>query len=1018
MFETPSPRLFNIPSGHPFAKVLSEGLVSRLSSSDPMALARTTIYAPTRRGARVLTDAFVGLAEGKPILAPRILTLADLDDPMGLGVGLPKPISGTERLLTLTRLVRALGAQKPHLAQETTATALARDLISLMDQIHGERLKLEDLDSAAPENHAEHWSETVEFLHILRDHWPAFLKEKNLTDPVAHRAQLISFQIAAWEAMPPKDPVIVAGSTGSVGISAELIAAVARLPQGAVVLPGLDRDLDTKSFRSLPTEHPDHPQAGLARLLRHIGGDEGPMSRNVIEDWVPSLDGSRQAFFSIALRPAPVTDSWLAQEKVIAENAPKVLSNVDLIEAETAQEEAQAIAFAIREAVEKPEQTVALVTTDGMLGRRVSAALQRWNIKADDSAGRPLHLTPPGVFLSLLLSEGLRGGGPGDPVRWLALLKHPLSSLGLNRGEHLGYVRRVEIEAMRRNSSGVEGDAIRKAISELTAERDARPNATDEAKAHRAEQDAALFEWLDTLGDALEPLRMLTVHDEVPLSEIIVALRVSANQLSLTEKGDEEVWKEETGKAALAFVEDILEHAPTFGALEPFGAPALLAGLMSDRKVRSPYGQHPRVFIWGTLEARMLSADVMILAGLNEDSWPKLPDPDPWMSRAMRREFGLPSLERRIGLSAHDFQQAFCAKRVILSRPRKQEGTPTVASRWLQRITTLLGEGDETGFAPQVFAEMRDRGNRYRSFAGYVARLADGEPAERPNPKPPVDARPRAYSVTEIEMLVRDPYAVYARRLLKLNPLDDLSPNPDARDRGTVIHKIVEEVVKKTIDKWPDDETAKKLFVTEMEEALSKYEAWPTLQAFYRARVQRIAPWFLAEEAARRAQGDKPVETEAEGTIDINVPGFDQVGLRGYADRIDQVDGESYAIYDYKTGQPPTDAQVAAFAQQLPLEGAMLRGGGFKDLPPLPVSKLAHIHLKGGRDGGKESAISDEDELINEALPRLSELLSAYAIEEQGYLSRAKPMLLSFEGPYDHLARVGEWVSSDGSDEP
>ena len=621
------------------------------------------------------------------------------------------------------------------------------------------------------------------------------------------------------------------------------------------------------------------------------------------------------------------------------------------------------------------------------------------------------------MFLSLLLDEGLRGSGAGDPVRWLALLKHPLSSLGLNRGEHLGYVRRVEIEAMRRGSSGTSTDAIRKAITARASELDKRGNATEEGKARRAEQDAALFDWLDSLDDALEPLRMLAARDEVPLSEILVGWRASANLLSLTDKSGEEVWQEETGKAALAFVEDIIEHAPTFGALEPSGAPALVAGLMTDRKVRSPYGQHPRVFIWGTLEARMLSADLMILAGLNEDSWPKLPDPDPWMSRAMRRDFGLPSLERRIGLSAHDFQQAFCAKRVILSRARKQEGAPTVASRWLQRITTLLGEDEKTGFAPKVLAEMRARGNRYRGYAGHVARLTDGAPAERPDPKPPLDARPTAYSVTEIETLVRDPYAVYARRVLSLNEMNDLSPNPDARDRGTVIHKIVEQVVEKTKDGWLDEAEAKELFEAEINEALSDFDAWPALQAFYRARIQRIAPWFLSEETVRREQGDQPVELEAEGTITLQVPNFGQVGLRGYADRIDRLPDESYAIYDYKTGQPPTDAQVAAFAQQLPLEGAMLRDGAFKNLPPLPVSKLAHIHLKGGREGGKESSISDEDQFIADALPNLSELLAAYANTNQGYLSRAKPMLLTFEGPYDHLARVGEWVSAEGSDD-
>jgi ATP-dependent helicase/nuclease subunit B len=1016
MFDSPAPRLFNIASGQPFAQSLAQGLIARLDSDDPMALARVTLYAPTRRGVRVLTEAFVDLAGGKPILAPRILTLADLDDPMGLGAGLPEPISGTERLLTLTRLVRALGSHKPHLAQEATATALARDLMSLMDQVHGERLTLASLDTAAPENHAAHWTETVAFLDILRKAWPVHLAEIEKSDPVAHRAELIARQIEAWEAEPPAAPVIVAGSTGSVGISAELIAAVSRLPQGAVVLPGLDKSLDATSFSDLPNAHPDHPQAGLARLLSDIGGADGPVAREQVSDWVKPPEQSRQTFFSIALRPAPVTDSWLKHRREVAETAPEVLANVDLIEAETAQEEAQAIAFAMREAIAVPDQTVALVTTDGTLGRRVSAGLQRWGIQADDSAGRPLHLTPPGIFLSLLLEEGLRGSGPGDPARWLALLKHPLSSLGLKRGEHLGFVRRVEIEAMREASSGTNPAKIRAIIAAKTAERDAREGASEDGKARRAQNDTALFSWLDTLGDALDPLKMLVDREEVPLSEIMVALRASANLLSLTTEETEEVWQEETGKAALSFVEDVIKHAPAFGALAPSGAPALVAGLMADRKVRAPYGQHPRVFIWGTLEARMLSADVMILAGLNEDSWPKLPDPDPWMSRAMRRDFGLPSLERRIGLASHDFQQAFCAKRVILTRARKQDGTPTVASRWLQRITTLLGEDEKTGFAPQVLAEMRERGNRYRGFAGHLARQVDGAPVPRPDPKPPVDARPKAYSVTQIETLARDPYAIYAQKILGLREVSDLSPNPDARDRGTVIHEIVEKVISETKEEWLDDDAARALFEKQMTDALAAFDPWPSVQAFYRARVLRIAPWFLDAENKRRADGDRPVALEAQGTIDITVPGFAQVGLRGYADRIDQLANQTYAIYDYKTGAPPSPAQVAAFAQQLPLEGAMLRDGAFEGVPASTVSKLAHIHLQGRDVGGKETPLSDEDQLIAEAFPKLVELLAAYAVPERGYLSRARPMSITYEGAYDHLARVGEWVSADGGD--
>jgi len=277
-------------------------------------------------------------------------------------------------------------------------------------------------------------------------------------------------------------------------------------------------------------------------------------------------------------------------------------------------------------------------------------------------------------------------------------------------------------------------------------------------------------------------------------------------------------------------------------------------------------------------------------------------------------------------------------------------------------------------------------------------------------------ASPKAYSVTQIETLARDPYAIYAQKILGLREVSDLSPNPDARDRGTVIHEIVEKVISETKEEWLDDDAARALFEKQMTDALAAFDPWPSVQAFYRARVLRIAPWFLNAENKRRADGDRPVALEAQGTIDITVPGFAQVGLRGYADRIDQLANQTYAIYDYKTGAPPSPAQVAAFAQQLPLEGAMLRDGAFEGVPASTVSKLAHIRLQGGDVGGKETPLSDEDQLIAEAFPKLVELLAAYADPERGYLSRARPMSITYEGAYDHLARVGEWVSADGGD--
>ena len=750
--------------------------------------------------------------------------------------------------------------------------------------------------------------------------------------------------------------------------------------------------MEASAFRGLWREHPDHPQAALSRLLARIGGAEGPVPRDAVLDWADTGPSRRQKFLSIALRPAPVTDGWLSKHAAITALAPEVLADVALVEAETAQEEAQAIAFAIREAAEAPQAVAALVTPDRTLARRVSAALLPWGIVADDSAGRPLPLTPPGVFLTLLAEEGLRRPeNAGDPARLLALLKHPLVSLGETRARHLAYLRRVERMAIRARSTGADLSAIRRVFED--------------------EDDAPIREWIDTLEDGVAPLRRLAGRER-PLSEFVTALRVSAEALSLRADGGVAVWDRETGQAAEEFMTALAAHASGFGVLRMDSAPALFVGLMQGRAVRAPYGQHPRVHIWGTLEARMLSADLMILGGLNEDSWPALPDPDPWMSRAMRRDFGLPPLERRIGLSSHDFQQAMGAKRVILTRSRKQDGAPTVASRWLQRITTLLGEG-EGGFAPGTLAGMRARGNRYRGYAAYLARKSSGKPCAPPEPRPPVAARPRRLSVTQVETLIRDPYAIYARRVLRLDPLEPLAPEPDARMRGEVMHRIVERFVAE----WPvKGETPEALFERIAEDALMEVGRWPVVRAFYRARAERIAPWFLAEETRRRQAGDRPVLLEGAGRLALSIEGFGEVDLNGVADRIDRMASGDYAVYDYKTGVPPSDEQVAVFAQQLPLEGAMLHAGAFR-VDPGKVGKLAYLHLRGGAQGGSERALKEIDTLIAEALPRLAELLAAYARPEQPYRSRARAEFLTFEGDYDHLARVGEWQGTGGDGE-
>ncbi len=1004
MFEAQDgPRVFNIPMGSPFAEALADGVFARLPAGDPLALARITIYAPTRRGARAISDAMVARAGGKPILAPRVMTLGDLEAMGGVDAGLPSAIAPTARLLTLTRLVRGMSKVAPQLAQEATAVALATDLTQLMDQAHEERLSLDALEHLSPEDHAEHWSKTLDFLNILRNAWPAYLKANKLMDPVARRAEIITRQIAAWQMEPPTNPVIVAGSTGSKGISGELIAAVAHLPQGAVILPGVDRHLDFETFAGLRdgverAGAPDHPQAGLSRLLERIGARDGALSRDDIPDWAGER-GPRARFISVAMRPAPVTDSWLGERKWVRDNAAEAMGGVALVEAETPQDEAISIAVAIRETLATPDKTVALVTTDRTLARRVSAALLRWGLRADDSGGVPLGLTPPGIFLSLLADEVFCGEQvlSGDPVRFLALLKNPLCKLGFKAAEHLRHVRTIEKHALRADGrehqpTGANLDAIAIVLTKR--------------------EDAEALEWLARLRAVLEPFHALRGCD-IGFGEAIARLREAAEAIAATHDGTEELWAQASGKEALAFMNDLKEHADKLGEVDSGAVPMLLGGLMAGRSARAPYGQHPRISIYGTMEARTQRADRMILGGLNENSWPSLPDPDPWMSRAMRRAFGLPALERRLGLSAHDFQQAISARDVILTRASKQDGAPTVPSRWLQRMVTLLGEGPDKGYAPDVLARMRMDGARYLRRAMSLAE-PEGEvrPCNRPRPTPPVDVRPTRLSVTEVETLIRDPYAIYARHVLRFYPVESLIPEPDARTRGNIMHSIVEHFVRETQHSWPVADPVA-LFAQLTEKGLAEIDNWPSYQAFYRARAKRVGPAFVTGETARRDDLQTPVLLEAKGSHTFDVPGLGPFELRAVVDRIDLTTEATYAVYDYKGASGPTNAQVQnGWAQQLPLQGAMVAAGAF-DVTARPVSGLIYIKLKGGKDAVEEVPVKEPATLVANAFDRLTKLLGKYAQEKQPYVSQAMPETVIWEGDYDHLARVGEWEESE-----
>jgi ATP-dependent helicase/nuclease subunit B len=974
------PRVYNLAAGLPFLDRLAKGIWDD-AGGDKLVLARATVLLPNRRACRNLRDAFLRLTDGAPLLLPRLQPVGDVDDDEFVlnaddgGFDLPPAIEPLPRQLLLTNLVlRKLGSG----TDPGVAARLAEALAALLDSAQIDDVSLDRLDNLVPEAFADHWQKTIEFLQIIREHWPKILSERGQMDPVARRVHLIRGLAQRWSAQPPPDLVYAAGSTGSIPATAELLGVVARLPTGKLVLPGIDLALDDASWDAVAGE-PSHPQHGLRRLLEQIG-----LKRSEVRPWPGAEDTARQArarMVSAAQRPAITTDSWLEQP-LPPDDAFAGLRRID---AASPQDEAGAIALVMRETLETSGRTAALITPDRNLARRVVAELARWNIVVDDSAGVPLSHTVPGVFFRLIAQTIGEGTAP---VPLLALLKHPLAAGGLSRSTFLAQARYLERRVLRgpRPAHGFRG------LAEAVAN-----------SSHAADLQA----FAARLAERAEPLETLVTAEDASLADLVIAHTQLAEWLATSsDRGQTSLWHGDAGEALANFIGALRQSAPLLERIPGRAWPSLLDALLGGHVVRPRYGSHPRLSIWGLLEARLQRADVLILGGLNEGMWPPEPQEDPWMSRPMRKELGLAPPERRIGLTAHDFAQAAASPAVVLTRAGKIDGAPTVPSRWLLRLDAMLAN------------DARWKATLVDDYADWHRRLdapAEIAAVKPPEPRPPVAARPRKLSVTQIETWIRDPYAIFARHILRLEPLEPIDADPGALERGLIIHEALDAFMRDHQEALPDDALAR--LVACGETAFQDHIDRPSVRAFWWPRFQRIARWFIAFERARRADGAQPLASELRGVAMLDGPAG-AFSLSCKADRIDAMGPGALAIIDYKTGQPPSGKQIAVgLSPQLPLEAMIALAGGFEGINGSTIDELAHVRLSGGVlpgeyipvNASRDRAALTPDMLAAAASEGLRRRIAQFDQPRTAYLSRPRPQWIAREGDYDHLARVREW---------
>jgi ATP-dependent helicase/nuclease subunit B len=934
---------------------------------EPLSLAGGRILLPNNRAVRSVTEAFVRVS-GSGLVLPRLIPIGDPEleeriggalDPADSDDPVPPAVDPLQRLFALAELVRSEGESAAE------ALRLAADLGRTLDALLIEEVapgRLAKATEDAPEL-AGHWEASLERLRAIVDLWPERLRRLGRVDLAERRNLLLKRLAKKWAGEPPPGFTVAAGVTTAAPAVAALLAQVAAMPDGMVVVPGLalssampDEEWDALGPDEYGRGEETHPQYHLKLLLDRIG-----VARGEVRLWprvgVAASTPQRTRAIINAMASSRFSDKWSRLKP-----ADRRLSGIRAVVLPDSAAEAQAIALAIREVVETPGQTAALVTPDRTLARRVSALLSRWGIEADDSAGQSLSEAPPGTLLlgiAAAIAEELA------PVPLLAVLKHPLvGGVDESRRRWLDDVRLLDL-ALRgpRPAPGLAG--LDRHFEEKEGETRCR---------------GCLAAWKRVRPQ----VQVLDgqIGEAIPLAEFAEKL-VSAAESLAGDRG----WRGQDGRAAAELLAEIQDseqaQSLTIGSAD---AVPILRELLAGRSIRPPYGGHPRVFIWGLLEARLQHADLMILGGLNEGTWPALPAPDPWLAPKIRANLGLPGLEYRIGLSAHDFASALGASNVLVTRAKRDGRSPTVASRLWLRLDAISGGLPRDFRLERTTVALDDPGPPV--------------PVDRPKPRPPADQRPKRISVTAVDRLNADPFAFYAQAILGLRQLDPVDADHSAAWKGSAVHEVLEEWLK-------EDDCDPDRLMSRTRALLAGETIHPMLRALWSPRLTEAIRWVEEQERRNRDEGRKPVAAEAWGEAEIA-----GVTLYGKADRIDRLNDGGLAIVDYKTGKPPAQKAVeAGFALQLGLLGLIARAGGFEDVSGEPRAheywSLTKYRDQFGRCVSPDGKMGP-DEFLAHAQAHFARAAADYLLGSKEFTAKLHPAYAPY-GDYDQLMRLEEW---------
>lgn len=964
--------VFNIPLSCSFWDTLAKSFLKRFDQNN-LELAGVLFLVPNRRACQSLTAAFVREQGLKPTILPKIVPIAEIDDDElffdTFGVvddsELNKSvITNEERLFLFTRMIMSkpadLGIKQISLAQ---AVNLAKELANLIDTVCNQGLSFKRLYDLVPDKYAAHWQETLKLLKIITEYWPHILEERQAIDLCEFRKKLLSKQADIWQKEQTDRVIVAAGITACFPAIKNLLKVILSLPNGEIYFAGLDTNADEKYWNAVDESH---PQFELKELL-----DDLLISRDQVENFCLPQNEAREKFISEIMRPASVSDGWqkLHDDTYLLDS----IKNVSLLESKTQRDEALAIALKMREILNFPEKTAALITYDRNLARRVASELERFEIKIDDSAGLPLSLSPIGIFLRLIVEAAQN---TDSDVNFIGLMKNPFMLFCSSAADFRKKVYDYEYSLRKK-------DAV---------------------------LNEKLSSFFHSIKEKLLDFAKLLALPQVSFEDIIKQHIKLAEEFATSDKtaGKNFLWRGDAGKCAANFITKILDSAKFLGMIDGKDYLQLFCELMSFESVRASYGTHPRLSILGPIEARLCHFDYVILGEINEGIWPKSEQADMWMSRPMRVDFGFSLPEKSIGILGADLCGFLSVDNVILTRAERIDGIPMKKSRWLLRMETVL-----SAMGSNIKAFKSDK------LSQLATKLDTPETSltiSAPAPCPPLYARPKKLSASAIDTLVSDPYSVFAQYILKLYPLNDLDMQPGSRDYGTLVHGIIETFNNFYPTQLP--ENALDILINIGKKCFDEIHLEQELKAFWWPKFVKTAMAFLALE---NRFDISEMHNEIEGYINYKLSDT-EITFTAKADRIDVLHSGLVNIVDYKTGKLPSKKQImSGHALQLLLEGLIVQKGTFKNLSPKEVNQLVYWHLGDEASSANILVINPkENDVMQKSEDYILKLISTFNFESTPYYSRPIPKYIPEKRDYEHLARVKEWSVQDdeeGGDE-